>query len=235
MFPSTSAEVPAPLPVHSESTLPANPLLWSKRRKTGHSSFKRDRLGKIVVQSILAYRRLVSWPRYAQKARGRKRLSRRVKRLRHRAATYLERLRRQGAQAKVSGPPWSLEHLERCIARGPHKSAKDEADFVRNEMADFCDKGFYTVLPFDMVQDLPNLRLSPLGVVPQRNRWNGLRLLQPSNRPLVCQCRLALWNRFHLHPARHRWPATLRRQCYQPFGPCRHLRLMSQRSRYLTH
>ena len=37
-------------------------------------------------------------------------------------------------------------------------------------MADFIEKGFWTVLPFDVVKDLPNLRLSPLGVVPQRDR-----------------------------------------------------------------
>lgn len=145
-------------------------LPFAKRQKVGQSSFKRDRLGKIVLQSMLAYRRLASWPQYANRVRGRKRLSRRVKRLRHRAAQYLDRLRQQGAQAKVSGSPWTLERLEQCVARGPHKSAKAESAFVRNEIADFCDKGFYTVLPFDLVKDLPHLRLSPLGVVPQRNR-----------------------------------------------------------------
>ena len=144
--------------------------LGSKRRKVATSKFKEDRLGKIVMQSILAYRRLSSWRHYASKTRGRKRLSRKAKRLRHRAASYLEKLRRHGAQAKLSGPAWSAEQLEACVARGPHKSAVEHSEFVRDEMADFCDKGFWTVLPFNLVKDLPNLRLSPLGVVPQRDR-----------------------------------------------------------------
>ena len=37
-------------------------------------------------------------------------------------------------------------------------------------MADFVKKGFWTVLPYRSVQHLPNLRLSPLGVVPQQDR-----------------------------------------------------------------
>jgi hypothetical protein len=38
---------------------------------------------------------------------------------------------------------------------------------MHEEMADFVIKGFWTVLPFDLVKDLPNLWLSPLGIVPQ--------------------------------------------------------------------
>ena len=37
-------------------------------------------------------------------------------------------------------------------------------------MTDFVDKGFWTVLPLDDAIRLPGLRLSPLGVVPQRER-----------------------------------------------------------------
>ena len=37
-------------------------------------------------------------------------------------------------------------------------------------MADFCKKGFWMVLPFKLVEHLPNLRLSPLGVMPQCDR-----------------------------------------------------------------
>jgi hypothetical protein len=37
-------------------------------------------------------------------------------------------------------------------------------------MADYIEKGFWVVLPYHLVKDLPNLRLSPIGVVPQRNR-----------------------------------------------------------------
>jgi hypothetical protein len=37
-------------------------------------------------------------------------------------------------------------------------------------MADMIDKNQWIVLPYEQVQDLPNLRVSPIGVVPQRDR-----------------------------------------------------------------
>ena len=37
-------------------------------------------------------------------------------------------------------------------------------------MADFANKGFWAVLPYDKVKHLQNLQLSPLGCVPQRGR-----------------------------------------------------------------
>ena len=41
-------------------------------------------------------------------------------------------------------------------------------------MLEFCEQGFSTVLPLRVALLLPNLRLSPLGVVPQRNRRSRL-------------------------------------------------------------
>jgi hypothetical protein len=54
--------------------------------------------------------------------------------------------------------------------RGSHQSADEYLGFVEEEMTDFIRKGFWLVLPFAAVQHLPDLRILPLGVVPQRNR-----------------------------------------------------------------
>lgn len=64
----------------------------SKHQRVKQSSFKSDCLGKIVVQSILAYHQLISWPCYASKVRGHKCLSCQVKCLHHCAAAYLNHL-----------------------------------------------------------------------------------------------------------------------------------------------
>ena len=38
-------------------------------------------------------------------------------------------------------------------------------------MADFCEKGYWwAVLPYDLIKDLPNLKLSPSAVKPERDR-----------------------------------------------------------------
>jgi hypothetical protein len=38
------------------------------------------------------------------------------------------------------------------------------------KMADYTAQGYWTVLPYQAVRHLPNLRILPLGVVPQRER-----------------------------------------------------------------
>ena len=37
-------------------------------------------------------------------------------------------------------------------------------------MADMIRKGYWVVLPYHLVRHLPNLRISPMGAVPQRER-----------------------------------------------------------------
>ena len=66
--------------------------------------------------------------------------------------------------------PWSVEDNDDAIRRGPHKSSHGERAFVAEEMLDFCQQGYWLVLPYSVVRHLPNLRISPLGVVPQRDR-----------------------------------------------------------------
>ncbi|KAI2493227.1 hypothetical protein MHU86_21301 [Fragilaria crotonensis] len=66
--------------------------------------------------------------------------------------------------------PWTHEQIMTAAKRGCHKSARDHTEFVCEELVDFCRQGYWTVLPLDAVQHWPELRLSPLGVVPQRER-----------------------------------------------------------------
>jgi hypothetical protein len=64
------------------------------------------------------------------------------------------------------GPAWTHHEVADRLHRGSHKSTHEHVDFVCDEMADFANKGFWTVL----VKHLRGLRLSPLGCVPQRGR-----------------------------------------------------------------
>jgi len=59
------------------------------------------------------------------------------------------------------------------MRRGAHKSADDHKDFVREEFVSFIEKGYWTVLPYDLVKHLTNLRLSPLGVPPSGREGRG--------------------------------------------------------------
>jgi hypothetical protein len=66
--------------------------------------------------------------------------------------------------------PWDESRINAAVNRGPHKSAKDHSAFLHTEMADMIDKNQWLVFPFSQVRNLPNLRVSPIGVVPQRDR-----------------------------------------------------------------
>jgi hypothetical protein len=66
--------------------------------------------------------------------------------------------------------PWSDELKTTRFLRGPHRSANEFAEFLQEEFLDFCEKGFWMLLPYSEVKDMPELRLLPLGVVPQRER-----------------------------------------------------------------
>ena len=85
-------------------------------------------------------------------------------------------MEREGAPAVLSTKPWSQRLLEARIRRGSHQSCLEFLDFLREELLDFTKKGFWLVLPYRMVQLLQSLghllglRVSPMGVVPQRNR-----------------------------------------------------------------
>ena len=129
-----------------------------------------DRLGKLIASSAQCLASSSTWTQFVQSSRPHHHLSATVQKLPHRAAPLLDQLRNQGAPVVFSTPAWTPERLQACLDRGPHSSARDHAAFVRDEMADFVEKGFWTVLPYRLVQHLPNLRLSPLGVVPQRDR-----------------------------------------------------------------
>jgi hypothetical protein len=96
----------------------------------------------------------------------------------HPAYGLLKHLSTKGAPAIMSTPPWELKQLDKRMKRGSHKSCNDNCDFLQTEILDFVKKNFWTVLPYRLLQDkykqkarhLRDLRLSPMGVIPQRER-----------------------------------------------------------------
>jgi hypothetical protein len=65
---------------------------------------------------------------------------------------------------------WPQERLDAAANRGPHQSTHEHIEFMRQEFSEMTEAGQWIVLPYSVVRLLPNLRLSPTGVVPQRDR-----------------------------------------------------------------
>jgi hypothetical protein len=70
----------------------------------------------------------------------------------------------------TSSAPWSLQQKLSALERGSHKSAKQHVYFLCSEFIDMINKGQWILLPVTQVLNNQNLRLSPLGVFPQRER-----------------------------------------------------------------
>lgn len=128
-----------------------------------------ERLGKLASEYDNLLRRN-GWIRTIEHCRGPSNVSDKVETLPHRAARLLQHLRKRGASVTLATPPWDAQQQHAAIARGPHKSSHGERSFVCEEILDFCRQGYWIVLPYHTACDLPNLRISPLGVVPQRDR-----------------------------------------------------------------
>ncbi len=110
------------------------------------------------------------WTEFIHSVRGRSCIAPLVGTLPHPAASLLDSLRRVGAPVLSTTRDWSREQKDAAAFRGSHKSADSYKEFVHEEMADFIHKRYWIVLPYEQVKTLPNLQLSPLGVVPQRER-----------------------------------------------------------------
>jgi hypothetical protein len=93
-----------------------------------------------------------------------------VHQLPHQAARLLSHLGRRGCNVPLSSPPWTTAQTDAAVERGSHKSALEHLDFLEQEFVEMMQKGQWILLPYKSVRGLKNLRVSPLGVVPQRNR-----------------------------------------------------------------
>jgi len=96
----------------------------------------------------------------------------------HGAEQFLKYLAERGAPVVLKSEPWGEQKIENTLKRGPHKSCRDHLEFLRSEILDFVQKGYWVLLPYRLLKEkmkmdggaLRKLRLSPPGVVPQRER-----------------------------------------------------------------
>ena len=132
---------------------------------------RNDRLGKLILLAASPLAAASSWESFVTKIRGPSNLQDNIAfRTGHPAGEYLDRLRPIGAPVLQKTKPWDREAISVALARGSHQSALSHLEFLRDEMADMIEQGYWVILPYSNVLHLPHLRLSPLGVVPQRDR-----------------------------------------------------------------
>ena len=111
----------------------------------------------------------VGWEELVKGKRGRKDFAS-LDDINHPAQPYLKYLSKHGAPVGFSTAPWSSEKIDHALSRGAHKSCMGFLNFLHEEFEDMLNKGQWLILPASAVKDMPGLRISPPGVVPQRGR-----------------------------------------------------------------
>ena len=142
--------------------------MQGKRQKTTMTPAERT-LGECAQRSAEKLAKL-GWEGLVTEVRGRTQMAEGVGTIPHKASRLLNYLRRKGAGVMMHTPPWTTEQIQQAARRGSHKSARDHTEFVCEELLEFCAQGYWVVLPLSEIQHWTKLRLSPLGVVPQRDR-----------------------------------------------------------------
>jgi hypothetical protein len=123
----------------------------------------------LVSQLISKYELLSSWEEFVEDFRGRSYLATELDHIEHPAAELLHQWRDKGVPAMTSSPPWTNKQKDQCIHRGCHQSAKDHANFLREEMAEFIENKSWVVLPYEIVRDLEEIMFSQAAVKDKRN------------------------------------------------------------------
>ena len=131
---------------------------------------RQDRLGTLVCQLISKFEHSSSWEEFVEDFRGRSYLATELDHVTHPAAELLRQWRDEGVPAMNSSPPWTTEQKDQCIQRGCHQSAKDHADFLREEMAEFIENKSWVVLPYEIVRDQEHIMFAPAAVKDERDR-----------------------------------------------------------------
>ena len=82
----------------------------------------------------------------------------------------LDSYQNSGAPYVTTAKPWDTQWKEHALCDGAHQSAHQCLEFTQQEFVDMIKKHFWTVLPASLVLHHKELKLSPLGVVPQHER-----------------------------------------------------------------
>jgi len=174
--PRPRIDIPTEHPTAAPTSRQHPPLsTWDAQPSTPSTSaqhdYEPDVLDQLIQRASELFGKADSWTQFASECtEGRGDFHPAVGSIPHPAAPFLSYIREHGVPVLMLTPPWSKGRLKAALSRGPHKSAKENIQFLREEFAAMIQKGQWVILPARLLEDEEELRLSPLGVVPQRDR-----------------------------------------------------------------
>jgi len=134
--------------------------------------YPRNRLDVQVEKAARAFQQAATFRDFIRQARGCGDLHPNIGQIPHPAAHLLAQYQQSGTPGVMQTENWAEGRTRAALKQGSHSSSKNNIDFLRKEYANMIDKQQWTVLPAHLVLNIDKLRLSPLGLVPQRGRCN---------------------------------------------------------------
>jgi hypothetical protein len=138
-----------------------------------------DRLGKLIIRDHALSLSHVTLHDFLRERRGisnllspalHKPTSTHTSHTIHPATPFLRQVAKHGFPVLMTTPPWTLAQRDAAVHRGPHQSSHQHREFLREELADMVERATWVVLPYSRLRHMRNLRISPMGVVPQHER-----------------------------------------------------------------
>jgi len=160
--PADTAPINTPSPAAKRHR--PNPLIAPPQSPTANTA----NIGKFISRDAKLFQKL-GFERLVELRRGRGDLTD-FSKITHKAKRLLQHLKTRGAPVPLATPPWSTDRCREALQRGPHRSAYQHQEFLQTEMAAMIEAAQWLLLPAELALQLPNLRVSPMGVVPQPSR-----------------------------------------------------------------
>jgi hypothetical protein len=147
------------------------PNAHSGEWKLARVESKKEDLSRLIARANQQFTSSSSWSEFVNKCKDPcGDLCPDVQHIPHRAAHLLNRRRVSGATVATKSAPCTPQHKLASFNIESHQSSKQHVEFLCGEFVDMIEKGQWILLPAKLVLNNRNLRLSPLGVVPQRER-----------------------------------------------------------------
>ena len=155
------------LPQKRSASLQIQPPNQKRRSTTSSTASLSSELGEYIAKDTKLFKRL-GWKKFVEMRRGEGDLGNFS--FDHPAKRLLVHYKHHGAPVKFSSAQWNDKEIKQALQRGAHKSCNEHIDFIQGEFVDMIKKGQWVVLPFNTVKKFKDLRLSPPGCIPQRDR-----------------------------------------------------------------
>jgi len=120
-----------------------------------------ERLGTLVDDNVQCLHSAPDWETFVQQEHGPPQLQANLQDLPHPAGDFLASLEAHGVPVAFDDEPWTLQKMDDAVKKGCHPPAQKRAAFIAQEMLEFAESGYWTILPYSKVRHLPGLRGSP--------------------------------------------------------------------------